>query len=45
MNPTSDVFEKRMAALEGGAAAVSVSSGKLDWLCMFFSHTDSDGDI
>ena len=27
MNPTSDVFEKRMAALEGGAAALAVASG------------------
>ncbi len=27
MNPTSDVFEKRMAALEGGAAALSVATG------------------
>lgn len=27
MNPTTDVFEKRMAALEGGVAAVAVSSG------------------
>jgi O-acetylhomoserine/O-acetylserine sulfhydrylase len=27
MNPTSDVFEKRVAALEGGAAALAVSSG------------------
>ena len=27
MNPTSDVFEQRIAALEGGAAALSVSSG------------------
>lgn len=27
MNPTSDVFEQRMAALEGGAAALAVSSG------------------
>ncbi|KAF7350165.1 hypothetical protein MVEN_01319000 [Mycena venus] len=26
-NPTVDVFEKRMAALEGGAAAVATSSG------------------
>lgn len=26
-NPTTDVFEKRMAALEGGVAAVSTSSG------------------
>ncbi|ODQ67377.1 O-acetylhomoserine ami [Nadsonia fulvescens var. elongata DSM 6958] len=28
MNPTNDVFEKRMAALENGAAAVAVSSGQ-----------------
>jgi O-acetylhomoserine/O-acetylserine sulfhydrylase len=27
MNPTNDVFEKRMAALEGGVAALSTSSG------------------
>ncbi|AFK01608.1 O-acetylhomoserine/O-acetylserine sulfhydrylase [Emticicia oligotrophica DSM 17448] len=27
MNPTSDVFEKRIAALEGGVAALAVSSG------------------
>lgn len=27
MNPTTDVFEKRIAALEGGVAAVAVSSG------------------
>lgn len=27
MNPTSDVFEKRIAALEGGAAALATSSG------------------
>lgn len=28
MNPTSDVFEKRMAALEGGIAAVATASGQ-----------------
>ncbi|KAG9667859.1 O-acetylhomoserine ami, partial [Aureobasidium melanogenum] len=28
MNPTVDVFEKRMAALEGGVAAVAASSGQ-----------------
>lgn len=28
MNPTSDVFEQRIAALEGGAAAVATSSGQ-----------------
>ena len=26
-NPTEDVFEKRIAALEGGAAALAVASG------------------
>ncbi|MBN2348711.1 MAG: O-acetylhomoserine aminocarboxypropyltransferase/cysteine synthase [Bacteroidales bacterium] len=28
MNPTTDVFEKRIAALEGGAAALATSSGQ-----------------
>ena len=28
MNPTNDVFEKRMAALEGGTGALAVSSGQ-----------------
>lgn len=28
MNPTNDVFEKRVAALEGGAAATATSSGQ-----------------
>ncbi len=28
MNPTTDVFEKRIAALEGGAAAVATASGQ-----------------
>jgi O-acetylhomoserine/O-acetylserine sulfhydrylase len=27
MNPTNDVFEKRLAALEGGVAALAISSG------------------
>ena len=27
MNPTSDVFEKRIAALEGGVAALATASG------------------
>ncbi len=27
MNPTSDIFEKRMAALEGGVAALATASG------------------
>lgn len=28
MNPTNDVFERRMAALEGGSGALAVSSGQ-----------------
>lgn len=28
MNPTNDVFEKRVAALEGGVAALAASSGQ-----------------
>jgi O-acetylhomoserine/O-acetylserine sulfhydrylase-like pyridoxal-dependent enzyme len=28
MNPTTDVFEQRIAALEGGVAAVAVASGQ-----------------
>ena len=28
MNPTTDVFEQRMAALEGGIGALAVSSGQ-----------------
>src|SRR5450759_4476467 len=28
MNPTTDVFEKRIAALEGGTGALGVSSGQ-----------------
>ena len=28
MNPTTDVFEKRVAALEGGAAALATASGR-----------------
>lgn len=28
MNPTNDVFEARLAALEGGAAALAASSGQ-----------------
>jgi O-acetylhomoserine (thiol)-lyase len=29
MNPTNDVFEKRMAALEGGVGALAVASGQV----------------
>ena len=37
MNPTSDVFEQRMAALEGGTAALAVGSGHAAQLITF--HT------
>ena len=30
MNPTHDVFEQRMAALEGGVGALAVASGQAD---------------
>jgi O-acetylhomoserine (thiol)-lyase len=35
MNPTTDVFERRVAALEGGAAAVATSSGQAAQLLTF----------
>ncbi len=35
MNPTTDVFEKRIAALEGGLAAVATSSGQAAQLLAF----------
>ena len=35
MNPTTDVFEKRVAALEGGLAAVATSSGQAAQLLTF----------
>ena len=28
MNPTNDIFEKRVAAIEGGTGALAVSSGQ-----------------
>ncbi|KIO31425.1 hypothetical protein M407DRAFT_14106 [Tulasnella calospora MUT 4182] len=42
-NPTGDVFEKRIAALEGGAAAVSASSGQAA-LFMAVTNIASCGD-
>jgi O-acetylhomoserine (thiol)-lyase len=35
MNPTTDVFEKRVAALEGGVAALAVSSGQASQFLTF----------
>ena len=37
MNPTTDVFEKRVAALEGGVAALATSSGQA---AQFFALTN-----
>ena len=37
MNPTEDVLEKRLAALEGGAAAITLSSGTA---AIFFTVTN-----
>ena len=41
MNPTTDVFEKRMAALEGGTAALAVASGHAAQLITFTSLCES----
>src|SRR6056297_3363515 len=35
MNPTSDVFEQRIAALEGGMAALAVASGHASQFLVF----------
>ncbi len=43
MNPTSDVFEQRIAALEGGVAALSVASGHAAQF-LTFSTILSGGD-
>jgi len=41
MNPTTDVFEKRIAALEGGVAAVATSSGQAAQLLQACGFTDN----
>lgn len=41
MNPTSDVFEKRMAALEGGTAALATASGQSAQLLAITNIVDS----
>ena len=43
MNPTVDVFERRIAALEGGLAAVAASSGHAAHF-MAFANVASAGD-
>src|SRR3982750_3981963 len=37
MNPTTDVFEKRMAELEGGVGALGVASGQSAQLLTFLN--------
>lgn len=43
MNPTTDVFEKRIAALEGGVAALATSSGQAAQL-LAITNVASSGD-
>ena len=45
MNPTNDVFEKRIAALEGGAAAVATSSGQAAQLLAFTTILEAGDEI
>ncbi len=45
MNPTSDVFEKRIAALEGGAAALATSSGQAAQLLAITNITQAGENI
>ncbi|HUK85370.1 MAG TPA: O-acetylhomoserine aminocarboxypropyltransferase/cysteine synthase family protein [Candidatus Acidoferrum sp.] len=45
MNPTTDVFEKRIAAIEGGTAAVAVASGQAAETFALLSITQVGDDI
>jgi len=45
MNPTNDVFEQRIAALEGGVAAVSTSSGTSAQLTTFLTLLQADDNF
>lgn len=45
MNPTSDVFEQRVAALEGGVAALSVASGHAAQFLVFTTILDLGDNI
>lgn len=44
MNPTTDVFEKRVAALEGGVAALAVASGQsaISLALLTLAHTGDE---
>lgn len=45
MNPTNDVFEKRMAALEGGVGALATSSGQAAQLLAFATICQAGDNI
>jgi O-acetylhomoserine (thiol)-lyase len=45
MNPTTDVFERRMAALEGGTGALAVSSGQAAELFSLLNITKVGDEI
>jgi O-acetylhomoserine (thiol)-lyase len=45
MNPTTDVFEKRIAALEGGVAAVATSSGQAAQLTAILTIAQAGDNI
>jgi O-acetylhomoserine (thiol)-lyase len=45
MNPTTDVFEKRVAALEGGVAAVGTASGQSAQLLTFATLLQAGDNI
>jgi O-acetylhomoserine (thiol)-lyase len=44
-NPTTDVFEKRVAAIEGGTAAVAVASGQSAILYAILNLTRNGDNI
>ena len=45
MNPTTDVFEQRIAALEGGQAAVATASGQAAHLVAFTTLAEAGDNI
>jgi O-acetylhomoserine (thiol)-lyase len=45
MNPTTDIFEKRMALLDGGAGALAVSSGQSAITLALFNIASSGDEI
>jgi O-acetylhomoserine (thiol)-lyase len=45
MNPTTDVFEKRIAALEGGVAAVATASGQAAQLTAILTLAETGDNI